>query len=210
MMQTLSRAFFAFWLVLASTVAAADWDSAAAVVDKTTGDMLKIFDDSTITEEARFPELIEEIDGVLVSVVDFDYISKRVMGKYYRRASGEQREQFSDVFKTTLLKTYARALTGFQIESYRVVPPSKPSPKPDKQAVSVVVKSAAGTEYTLVYFMLNRDNRWNLVNVSLDGINLRLTFKNQFANMAQEQKGKVANVIREWKNKVDINASQGS
>jgi len=210
MMQTLSRVIFAFWLTLVSGFASADWDSAAAVVDQTTGDMLKIFEDDTITDEARFPELIEEIDAVLLPVVDFDYISKRVMGKYYRRASGEQRAQFSKVFKTTLLKTYARALTGFAIESYRIVPPSKPSPKPDKQAVSVVVKSAAGAEYTLVYFMLNRDNRWNLVNVSLDGINLRLTFKNQFANMAQEQRGKVANVIREWKNKVDINASQDS
>jgi len=210
MMQILSRAFFAFCLMVGATQVHASWDEAAAVIDGATRDVLAVLDDESIREEERFPELIEQIDGVLTPVVDFDYIAKRVMGKYYRRANGEQRAEFSDVFKTTLLKTYARALVGFEIESYRMVPPTKPSPKPDRQAVSVAVKSAGGTEYTLVYFMLKQGDSWRLVNASLDGINLRLTFKNQFANMAQEERGKVGQVISVWKEKVDISAGKGS
>jgi len=207
-MQILIRSVFAFWLMMAAGLAQASWDEAAAVVDEATHNVLAVLDDESMKEEARFGDLLVEIDRVLTPVVDFDYISKRVMGKYYRRANAQQREQFSGVFKTTLLKTYARALVGFQIESYRLAKPAKPSPKAEKQAVSVVVKSANGTEFTLVYFMLKREGAWTLVNASLDGINLRLTFKNQFASMAQEQRGKVAAVIASWKKQVDIAAGQ--
>lgn len=207
-MQILIRSVFAFWLMVAAGLAQASWDEAAAVVDGATHNVLAVLDDESMKEEARFGDLLVEIDRVLAPVVDFDYISKRVMGKYYRRANAQQREQFSGVFKTTLLKTYARALVGFQIESYRLAKPAKPSPKAEKQAVSVVVKSANGTEFTLVYFMLKREGVWTLVNASLDGINLRLTFKNQFASMAQEQRGKVAAVIASWKKQVDTAAGQ--
>lgn len=207
-MQILIRSVFAFWLMVAAGLAQASWDEAAAVVDGATHNVLAVLDDESMKEEARFGDLLVEIDRVLTPVVDFDYISKRVMGKYYRRANAQQREQFSGVFKTTLLKTYARALVGFQIESYRLAKPAKPSPKAEKQAVSVVVKSANGTEFTLVYFMLKREGVWTLVNASLDGINLRLTFKNQFASMAQEQRGKVAAVIASWKKQVDTAAGQ--
>lgn len=207
-MQILIRSVFAFWLMVAAGLAQASWDEAAAVVDGATHNVLAVLDDESMKEEARFGDLLVEIDRVLTPVVDFDYISKRVMGKYYRRANAQQREQFSGVFKTTLLKTYARALVGFQIESYRLAKPAKPSPKAEKQAVSVMVKSANGTEFTLVYFMLKREGVWTLVNASLDGINLRLTFKNQFASMAQEQRGKVAAVIASWKKQVDTAAGQ--
>lgn len=207
-MQILIRSVFAFWLMLAAGFAQADWDEAAVVVEDATRNVLAVLDDESMKKEARFNDLLVEIDRVLMPVVDFGYISKRVMGKYYRRASAQQREQFSDVFKTTLLKTYARALVGFQIESYRLAKPAKASPKPDKQAVSVVVKSANGTEFTLVYFMLKREGKWALVNASLDGINLRLTFKNQFASMAQEQRGKVAAVITSWQEQVEGPAGQ--
>ncbi len=209
-MQMLIRSFFAFWLMLAAGFAQAGWDEAAVIVDDTTRNVLAVLDDESMKEEARFGDLLNEVDRVLTPVVDFDYIAKRVMGKYYRRANTQQREQFSGVFKTTLLKTYARALVGFQIESYRLAKPAKESPDANKQAISVVVKSANGTEFTLVYFMLKRDDRWTLVNASLDGINLRLTFKNQFANMAQEQRGKVGAVITSWRKQVEITAGQDS
>ncbi|MCV6591078.1 MAG: ABC transporter substrate-binding protein [Marinobacterium sp.] len=214
MMQVVKRMFLTRWLVMTavlfcfSSVGQAGWDEAAGAVDTATRDVLKVLDNEGLKEEARFDELLGEIDQALSPVVDFDYIARRVMGKYYRRASADQREQFSDVFKTTLLKTYARALLGFQIESYRIVKPAKESPKPEKQAVSVVVKSANGTEYTVVYFMLKRNDRWSLVNASMDGINLRLTFKNQFANMAQEHKGKVGSVITAWRNSIDGKVGQ--
>jgi|GEM_PF-493180 len=201
--------------------ATASWDEASVIVEQTTNNMLQVMADQKAQlanqeepadaevvsveeqERARVDEAIEAIDGVLSDVVDFPYISKRVMGKYYRRASAEDRDRFSGIFKTTLLKTYAKALLTFEIERYELVKPKKSSSKPDKQVVTVEVFSANGQKYSLVYYMLKREGKWSLVNAMVDGINLRLTFKNQFADMAQRAKGNVSQVVSDWGNQVD-------
>lgn len=194
-------------MLVVAMPATASWEEARQVVDDATGKMFNLLEDPSYKEEAQFDALISEIDGLLDPVVDFPYISKLVMGKYYRKASNDVRTQFSDVFRTTLLKTYAKAIVGFDIKGYEIVPPKKRSPKPDKQIVTVEVTSGAGTKYLLVYYMRKQQGEWRLVNVVLDGVNLRLTFKNQFADLAQKSRGDVGETVSLWKEHVDPEAS---
>ncbi|MDI3323212.1 ABC transporter substrate-binding protein [Pontibacterium granulatum] len=196
----------AFMLVVAMP-ATASWEEASQVVDDATGKMFSLLEDPSYREEAKFDALMSEIDSLLEPVVDFPYISKLVMGKYYRKASEAERAQFSDVFRTTLLKTYAKAIVGFDIKGYEIVPAKNKSPKPDKQIVTVEVTSGAGTKYLLVYYMRKKQGEWRLVNVVLDGVNLRLTFKNQFADLAQKSRGDVSKTVALWKEHVDPDAS---
>lgn len=196
---------FAFMLVVAMP-ATASWEEASQVVDDATGKMFSLLEDPGYAEEAQFDALMSEIDGLLDPVVDFPYISKLVMGKYYRKASDEERTRFSDVFRTTLLKTYAKAIIGFDIKGYEIIPAKTKSPKPDKQIVTVEVTSGAGTKYLLVYYMRKTQEEWRLVNVVLDGVNLRLTFKNQFADLAQKSRGDVGKTVALWKEHVDPDA----
>jgi phospholipid transport system substrate-binding protein len=202
----LSQIRYAFALILMFTFsfnAQAKWEEASAVIETSTQDMLQILEQEELLAEEQQENLLSELDLALSPVVDFDYISKVVMGKYYRRASGEERAAFSSVFKTTLLKTYAKAIVGFRIEKYEIVRPQKKSPSPKKQIVNVNVFAADGTKYSLVYYMKKGKDGWRLVNALLDGINLRLTFKNQFADMVQKNRGDVGAVISSWKEKVD-------
>ncbi|MGH1461051.1 MAG: MlaC/ttg2D family ABC transporter substrate-binding protein [Neptuniibacter sp.] len=197
------NAFALLLLSMFSLNLQAQWEEASAVIEASTQNMLKILEDEELHTEEKMDELLVEIDTAVSPVVDFDYISKVVMGKYYRRATKEQRAAFSDVFKVTLLKTYAKALVGFKIKKYEIVPPRKASPNMKKQIVTVDVFAADGTRYSLVYYMKKGADGWRLVNALLDGINLRLTFKNQFADMVQKNRGDVGAVIASWKEKVD-------
>lgn len=207
----LSQIRYAFALILMFTMslnAQAKWEEASAVIETSTQEMLTILEQEKLLLEEQQDSLLAEIDKALSPVVDFAYISKVVMGKYYRRASAEERSAFSDVFKTTLLKTYAKALVGFKINKYEIVSPKKQSPSAKKQIVTVNVYAADGTKYALVYYMRKGDEGWRLVNALLDGINLRLTFKNQFADMVQKNRGDIGAVISTWKEKVDPGKSE--
>lgn len=190
----------AFVLVCLPVVSQASWDEAQVVVDKASANMFSILGDSAAASDAeKFDTVMLEIDQALVEVVDFAYISKLVMGKYYRSASAAQQAEFSDVFKTTLYRTYAKALVGFEVDSYTISPPVSPSPKPDKQIVTVDVKSVNGNSYSLLYYMVDKGEGFKLVNVVLNGINLRLTFKNQFASIVQRNRGDISKSIEAWK-----------
>jgi len=154
-------------------------------------------------DEADIDQLSKEVKAVLAPNVDFPYISRWVMGKYARKASDEQKQQFAGVFEHTLIKTYGKTLLGFDIESYKLVPAKKKSPKPNKQVVTVEVKSSQGKKYVLVNYMVKKEGSWKLVNAVLGGLNLRLTSKNQFAKLAQDNKSDVGLVSDQWASKID-------
>jgi len=198
-MRYLSRWLVLLALTFASVTANASWDEARNAVEQASAKMMKVLEDEALKAPEKNEQLISEIEAILNPVVDFDYVSKRVMGKYYNRVDDKQQQIFSTVFKDTMVRTYAKSLTGFDIVSYEVAPEGPPSPDADKQVVSVHIFSAKGDQYTLVYYMLKGDGGWKLVNVLVDGINLRLNFKNRFSDMVSRTNGDVSQVIADWK-----------
>ncbi|SEG53659.1 MlaC/ttg2D family ABC transporter substrate-binding protein [Marinobacterium lutimaris] len=186
----------------------AAWEEASGVMDSATRDMLAVVEDETLKAPENMDRMMGEVEKVISPVVDFPYIAKRVMGKYYRRASDEEMARFSEVFKNTLLKTFAKAIVGFEFTGYEIQPPRGESPEPDKQVINVKVSSGNGNTYALDYYMLKQDDRWTLVNVLVDGVNLRLTFKNQFADLYQRQNS-ITGVIDSWESQVATEVANG-
>jgi phospholipid transport system substrate-binding protein len=196
-------------LLVPAVQAQANWEAASSVVEKVTQAMVSLLEEGVdVNDGASLQAAMGRVELKLDGVVDFDYIAQRVMGKFYRRATDEERTQFATVFRHTMVKTYTKALAGFEITRVELVPASVESPEPDKQVVTLDVYSGAGTKYTLVNYMLERDGQWQLVNVILDGINLRLTFGNQFADLAERNNGKIRQVINSWESQVDSQAGK--
>lgn len=177
--------------------AQASWEEASKTMERVTDEMLVLVTDPEMRKPESTELLMQQVDTVMLDIVDYEYIGKSVMGKFVRRASDEEVKRFSDVFKNTILRTFAKAVSGFEFNGYSMVPPSAQSPEPDKQIVSVDLRAANGQTYSLVYYMVREPRGWVLVNVLVDGINLRVTFRNQFANL-MEQYSSVAEVIDHW------------
>ncbi|EPJ55917.1 MAG: hypothetical protein OFPI_02170 [Osedax symbiont Rs2] len=192
-------------LVLLLTVSApamADWQQAAGEVEQSIEQMLEKVSPYKGEVVADMEPLYLELAQVTEDTVDYPYIAKVVMGKYYRRASAQDKLDFEKVFRRTLIKTYAKTLVSFNIKAYELVKPRSISPKPNKQKVTVKVLSTAGKAYSIVNYMVKTDGQWKLVNIVLDGFNLRVTFKNQFSNIAQNTKGNVSAAIAQWSEKM--------
>lgn len=200
--------FLGLSLFLQSFTATATWKEASVEVQQTIEDMIVVIDMHRAQQPVDVVAVNTDIEKIVDRDVDFEYISKSVMGKYYRQASDEQRSKFALVFKQTLIKTYAKSLLEFDIDTYKLVEPSAVSPEDDKQIVSVDVASKAGASYILVNYMVKTDENWKLVNVMLNGINLRITFQNQFAEMMQRSQYDVGRVVDSWEAKFDDKPAQ--
>jgi phospholipid transport system substrate-binding protein len=180
--------------------AAKEWDNAAAEMGLSIKQMLEKVIPYKGEASADLEPLVKELDEITKNSVDYPYIAKFVMGKFYRRASDQQKKDFEKVFKRTLLKTYAKGLVTFNVKTYRVVKPRADSPYPNKQKVKIEVMSTNGKTYQIVNFVVLKDSIWKLVNLDLDGLNVRSNFKNQFASIAQRNRGKLDKAISEWEN----------
>lgn len=146
----------------------------------------------------------QAVDQLMTPASDFDRIAKGVMGKYYRQASDAQRQRFAVVFKERMLQTYAKAFMSFDNQKI-VVLPYRPQPgdEPGQASVMMEVHGQDGTVYPITYSMLLGDARqWRVQNVIVNGINLGLTFRSQFAS-SMDRKQNIDQVIDGWSAELD-------
>jgi phospholipid transport system substrate-binding protein len=140
--------------------------------------------------------LNERVESILNPVIDFDDFAKKVMGKYYRRASSDQKVRFAAVTKETLLRTYGGSLLEFDRDKVVVLPLGPQSGREVK--VNVEFKTDAGAVITIVFFMESNDNDWLLSNVVINDINFGLTFRKQFELMVQNNRNDLDLAITAW------------
>jgi len=142
--------------------------------------------------------LLAKADEIFSPVINFNDFSKKVMGKYYRRASKEQRIQFAAVTKSTLLNSYSTALLSFDETKITILPPV-PQKKDNEARVNMEFTTEAGTVVGITFYMSqNKENNWFLSNVILNGINFGLTFRKQFEVIIQRNGNNMGAAINDW------------
>jgi phospholipid transport system substrate-binding protein len=147
--------------------------------------------------EAFFREMEQALSGF----VDFRRIAARVMGRYARQASPEQRDEFVVRFKRSLFESYAQALVnnsdGFEIavREARVNPRDE-----DRASVDMMVTTEAGDRYQVTYSMYRNKSSgdWLMENVIVEGVNIGLAFRDRFAQEMESRRGNVDAVIDNW------------
>ena len=100
-----------------------------------------------------------------------------------------------------MIRTYGKALLDFGDEKIVVLPAEHPSKQPDRDSVKMEVHSKEGKVYPVIYSMrLGDDGTWRMYNIIINGINIGLTYRNQFASAmnAPENKGSLDAVINGW------------
>ncbi len=134
-------------------------------------------------------ELKALVDDSLDDIADFRYIGASVMGRYFQNATPQQRSRFADTFRQTLIDTYTRGLVTFDYRELRVVDTQRPQRHEDRASVDMEVVATNGQVYPVSYSLRLSGDEWRVVNVIVNGINLGLTFRNQF-DQAMRDKGR--------------------
>lgn len=143
--------------------------------------------------------LNQRVEKILQNVVDFDQFSRKVMGKYYRRANAQQVDRFAQETKTTLLNTYGTSLLDLDPDKIKVLPLG---PQREGQPVKVDVEfemQSAGLLNISFFMEENKSGEWLLDNIVINNINFGLTFRKQFAVMMQQNKNNIDAAIDAWR-----------
>lgn len=149
-------------------------------------------------------ELEALVDSNLDQVADFRYIGASVMGNYFRNATPEQRRRFADVFRQTLIDTYTRGLVTFDYQELRVLDNQQSQRYEDRASVAMEVVADDGDVYPVSYSLRRSDGEWRVVNVIVNGINLGLTFRNQFDQAMRDNNRDYDAVIDGWSPDVGV------
>lgn len=125
------------------------------------------------------------VDEMVMPAVDFTRMTALSVGRGWREASAEQREQLVQQFRTLLLRTYSGALSEVRDQSIRMKPL-----RADPADKDVIVRSEVighGTEpIQLDYRMRLTDDTWKIYDINVLGVWLVETYRNQFAPIVSQ------------------------
>ena len=149
----------------------------------------------------RFNQAISE---VLTPVVDFDRIAKQVMGKkFFKTATDSQVVRFTEVFRSSLIKAYSATFAEIEDQKIVVLPPSAEeiakAVSTKKATVKMEIIGSTGDKIPLAYSMQQHDGEWKVTNIVINGINMGLTFRNQFAQSMSVNANDIDKVIQKWR-----------
>ena len=148
-------------------------------------------------------ELYEQkIKEIFEPMIDFRRVAATVMGKkYYLASSKEQRSEFVDIFKDSLLDTYAETLAQWENQTITTIFPINIQDQ-SYELKNIEVQQTLNTgssKYPISYKLRkNKDSSWSIVNIIVNGVNLGLTFRNQFQALASKNNGDIEATLKGW------------
>ena len=140
-----------------------------------------------------------KIKEIFEPMIDFRRVAASVMGKkYYLLSTRTQREDFAEIFKDSLLDTYAETLAQWGDSK---ISTHFSSVEINDQIKNIEVKQTLNTgssKYPISYKLRKSQDGWKIVNIIINGVNLGLTFRNQFEALAISNNEDIESTLNKW------------
>lgn len=141
----------------------------------------------------------QKIKDIFEPMIDFRRVAASVMGKkYYLLASQGERSEFVLIFKDSLLDTYAETLAQWGDSTITTKFPDSKSNIYEKNVEVKQVLNTGSSKYPISYKLRRNEEGWKIVNIIINGVNLGLTFRNQFQALAVTYDENIDLTLQNW------------
>ena len=164
----------ALWLF---TFGAAAQNEAARFVKSLGDEAIEVLGSSDASDELRtirFRSLLDQ--GFAV-----DTIARFVIGRYWRTATPQQRQEYLSLFREFILDTYARRLDAYSGETFDIVK-TIPIDETDTMVSTEIVRQN-GPPIRVDYRVRIRNDGHRIVDVIVEGVSLVVTQRAEFASV---------------------------
>ena len=142
---------------------------------------------------ATTADRVRRVDMVVAEGFDLDRIARIALGRYWKTANDDERQQFADLFKTYVLNGYGRRFNEYAQRRLRVV---GAKPAGEDTTVESYVEGGA-TPIRLDWRLAPTQQGWRVLDVMVEGVSLLLTYRNEFATVIEQSGGHLTGLIDE-------------
>ncbi len=182
-LRTLIHGIFVLisFVVLPMSVAASIDQSPQRLVEETAEKMLTTLKAEKEAVKKDSGRLYALVDEIVLPHFDFELMAKRVLGKYWRDASAEERARFTDAFRGLLVRTYANSLTEYTDQTINYLPMRRESGN-QRVEVRSEVEQAGRHPIQINYRLVQTGSEWKVYDVTINNVSLVTNYRSSFAN----------------------------
>ena len=191
--------YFPFFFILSMSLLSWSEEDPYVFIDSNAQKMVKVLTKNVDLFESDRHLYENKIKEIFEPMIDFRRVAASVMGKkYYLMASKDERAEFVNIFKDSLLDTYAETLAQW---GDSLISTEFPKSNLNIDIKSVEVRQTLDTgssKYPISYKLRRSDDGWKIVNIIINGVNLGLTFRNQFQALAVSHEENIEITLKNW------------
>jgi phospholipid transport system substrate-binding protein len=170
----------------------------SALISQLVGQAINVIVDKSESEdqrEAKFRSLLQ-------TGFDIPRISRFVLGHYWNAATDGQRKEFSQLFEDWIVRTYSARFGQYSGEKIQVT--GTRSEGPTTTVVSSQFISPSGAPPAKVEWVVRKsgDNDYTVVDVSVEGVSMALTQRDEIAAVADRNGGTVDGLNHAMQDKI--------
>lgn len=160
-------------LALPVAAAATPTDDVKATIDH----VLKIVTDPTYKSSGKTRERRAEIRKIVLQRFNFGEMARRSLATHWRDLNAQQQEEFVTLFTDLLEKSYVDKIENFSDEKILYL-----GEQVDRDAATVKTKvvTKKSLEVPIDYRLLQREGRWEVYDIAIEGVSLVNNYRVQF------------------------------
>ena len=182
-----------------ATNASADVDSAKAqnFIKTVTSQGIEQLVNADISEKernARFTKLFNQD-------LDLDFIGKFVLGRYWRTATPQQRQEFIDVYRKLNIQTWSERFDDFKGKHFEFLG-TENSKSEDQIFVNTQVPMDEGAPASVKWRVKKTGGNLRIVDIIIENVSLAQTARSEYTSYIQKSPKGIDGLIQELKAKL--------
>lgn len=169
-------------------------------------EVIRILEDPALKPESRVADREARVRAAVVDLFDYPEMARRTLGLHWRSLGEREREEFTELFRALLEHTYLPNIALYRGERVRFVGESVDGDVATVQ--SLVITARTQKEVPVAYRLRQRDGRWLVYDISVEGISLISNYRSQFNEIIQ--RGSYQELVKRIKQKLAAPPSRDS
>ena len=207
-MSRIKNLFFIVFFLSATTLSFAQENTEALIKEKMVSNaqnLLSVVDTIKSNPNMEKSKMYVLIDDSLKDMFAFRRMAGRIMGRYARGTTPEERDLFVENFKQQLFDSYIDSLISsgkvdIEITGVRLLPQNE-----NRGVVDMQIKNSEGEVFIVNYSIFETDKSWMVENVIVEGVNLGLAFRDSFYQEMEKNRNNLSKTISNWNVKIEDN-----
>lgn len=146
------------------------------LVERTTDALLAAFDRERDAVRADPTHAYGIVARILSPHVDYERITRLILGRHWRRASPQQRRRFTEEFRALQIRTYATAVLDYTDVGIRYLP-TREAVRGDEARVRTQILRQQGRPVAVDYRLHREEGHWKVYDVLVEGVSLLVSFR---------------------------------
>lgn len=151
------------------------------LVKSTANEVLTIIKQDKDIQAGNIAKITQVAEEKILPNFNFDRTSRMVLGKHWRTASPQQKEEFKKQFRDLLIRTYASALSKYQNQTIEFKP-MRMQPGDKEVTVRSEILQPGGQPIAVDYSLEKTADSWKVYDIVIEGVSLVTNYRGQFAD----------------------------